>query len=85
MGESKFAGIFQRVGEEQPAPARMEAKTIGRPPGKRSDPEWKQYSLLLRKQTHRKIDAILREDEDGPDMSELVQQLLEKWLREREG
>jgi len=54
------------------------------PPGKRSDPAYKQYSLLLKRQTHRKVDSILREDENRPDMSELVQQLLDEWL-ERQG
>jgi hypothetical protein len=86
MGESKFAGIFQQgIAEEARTPERPAVlKALGRPPGKRSDPAYKQYSLLLKRQTHRKVDSILREDENGPDMSELVQQLLDEWL-ERQG
>ena len=90
MAESKFAGIFQKsLAEEPPAPERTEGhavklKSPGRPPGKRSDPEYKQYSVLLKKQTHRQVTTILRDQEDGPDVSELLQQLLEQWLEKQQ-
>jgi hypothetical protein len=86
MGESKFAGIFQQsIAEAIATPERPTAlKALGRPPGKRSDPAFKQYSVLLRKHTHRAVDRILRDQEDGPDISELIQQLLEEWL-DRQG
>jgi hypothetical protein len=89
MAESKFAGIFQHsLGEETRASERAEKpaatlKAPGRPPGKRSDPEYKQYSVLLKKQTHRQVTTILRDKEDGPDVSELLQQLLEQWLEQQ--
>jgi hypothetical protein len=89
MAESKFAGIFQHSPPEEPrASERTEnrATTLkgpGRPPGKRSDPEFKQYSVLLKKQTHREVTKILRDQEDSPDVSELVQQLLEQWLKQQ--
>jgi hypothetical protein len=90
MAESKFAGIFQQnLAEESPAAERTEkpavmVKTPGRPPGKRSDPEYKQYSVLLKRQTHRQVTAILRDQEHGPDVSELLQQLLEQWLEQQQ-
>ena len=85
MGESKFAGIFQQSLAETPEPdLRTESRPPGRPPGKRSDSAYKQYSVLLKRQTHRRVDAILRADENGPDMSELVQELLEKWLENQQ-
>jgi hypothetical protein len=86
MGESKFAGIFQQgIAEAIATPERpIVLKALGRPPGKRSDPAFKQYSVLLRKATHRAVDRILRDQEDGLDISELVQQLLEEWL-DRQG
>ena len=86
MAESKFAGIFRNSpAEEPPALGRTEipaapAKALGRPPGKRSDPAYKQYSVLLKKHTHRQVTNILRDQEDGQDVSELVQQLLEQWV-----
>ena len=86
MAESKFSGIFQHhLPEEPQAPERTEArgaalKAPGRPPGKRSDPEYKQYSVLLKRRTHRQVTNILRDQDDSPDVSELLQQLLEQWL-----
>lgn len=86
MAESKFAGIFQHSLPEEPrASERVEhrataLKAPGRPPGKRSDPEYKQYSVLLKKHTHRQVTTILRDREDSPDVSELLQHLLEQWL-----
>ena len=90
MAESKFSGIFQHsLPEESRASARTEKrvaalKAPGRPPGKRSDPEYKQYSVLLKRQTHRKVTTILRDQEDSPDVSELLQQLLEQWLEKQQ-
>ena len=69
--------------ERQPATATRArgAKPIGRPPGKRSDPAWKQYSILLRKETQREAAAILRQQDKGQDFSALVQRLLEGWIK----
>jgi hypothetical protein len=90
--ESKFAGIFQNaapVGPE-PAPERAEmspptvVRPLGRPPGKRSDPDWKQFSVLLKKQTQRKAVAILRaETAESRDLSDLLQEILEQWIAGR--
>ena len=82
-----IASIRQQAAAQPDAPAPASAAPVrgkGRPPGKRSDPAFKQYSVLLRKHTHRAVDRILRDQEDGPDISELIQQLLEEWL-DRQG
>ena len=90
MAESKFAGIFQHsLAEESPTAERREKPTTvlkapGRPPGKRSDPEYKQYSVLLKRHTHREVMKLLRDQEDRPDVSELLQQLLEQWLEKQQ-
>jgi hypothetical protein len=90
MAESKFAGLFQHsLAEEPDAGERTEqratpTKALGRPPGKRSDPAYKQYSVLLKRQTHRQVTTLLREQEDSPDVSELLQQLLEQWLEHQQ-
>jgi len=52
----------------------------GRPPGKRSNPEWKLYSHFLKKQTHREATNILRNGDNGRDLSDVLQQLLDEWL-----
>jgi hypothetical protein len=90
MAESKFAGIFQHnLAEESRTAERTEKTAValkapGRPPGKRSDPAYKQYSVLLKRQTHRQVTTILRDQEDSPDVSELLQQLLEQWLEKQQ-
>ena len=86
MAESKFGAIFDAPPQGQAqggGRAEALARTVGRPPGKRSDPDYKQYSVLLRRQTHRKVSSLLREREGGQDVSELVELLLEKWLAEQ--
>ena len=90
MAESKFAGIFQNSFLEEPqAQGRidkhaMPVKALGRPPGKRSRPYYMQYSVLLKKQTHRQVTDILRDQENSQDVSELVQQLLEQWVKKQQ-
>jgi hypothetical protein len=92
--ESKFAGIFQQATptaearevttsaeiphDQSAAPA---AKPLGRPPGKRSDPAWKQFSVLLKRDTQRQAASILRVKDDGLDLSDLLQNLLEGWIK----
>lgn len=83
---SKFAGIFDagpQTAVQGGGRTETLVKTVGRPPGKRSDPDYKQYSVLLRRQTHRKVSGILRDRESEQDVSELVEQLLERWLAEQ--
>jgi hypothetical protein len=58
----------------------MARASVGRPPGKRSDPAWKQFSVLLRKETQRQAAGILRDKDEGLDFSGLVQKLLENWI-----
>lgn len=92
---SKFAGIFQnaapaaataaseRINALPPPPV---ARPLGRPHGKRSDPAWKQFSVLLKKQTQREAVTILRSEQaedESRDLSGLLQELLEQWVAGR--
>jgi hypothetical protein len=53
----------------------------GRPAtGKRSDPEWNRYTILLRKKTHKQASRRLQDLDTGQDLSELMDQLLTEWL-----
>jgi hypothetical protein len=88
--ESKFAGIFQSATaatELEKEKGRAEiarpptTRPLGRPPGKRSDPAWKQFSVLLKKDTQREAANILRAKDEGLDLSGLVQNLLESWIK----
>jgi uncharacterized membrane protein len=49
--------------------------------GKRSDPEWKQHSILLRNETHQKALALLREHYPETDFSDQLESLLREWIR----
>ena len=55
-------------------------KGRGRPPGKRSDPDWAPRTILMRAKTHRRVSIMLLEQDGGPDLSELVDELLTNWI-----
>lgn len=72
-----------------PEPPTMVPETAGRgrgrpATGKRSNPDYKLYAHYLKKRTHRQVAARLAaihaEDDQQPDLSDLVQKLLEDWL-----
>ena len=56
------------------------ARRRGRPTGKRSDPAWKPYTVLIRKETHKGVSRRLQDMDVGQDLSELVEELLTEWL-----
>jgi hypothetical protein len=91
--ERRFAALAQIRrqpvgGESRPdttapiaiTPSALTARPQGRPPGKRSDPNWKPRTILMRTRTHRRVASILLERDDAPDLSELVDELLTEWL-----
>ena len=53
-------------------------KKIGRPPGKRSDPEYQQVTVFIHRDTYKKIKMRLLEDEK--EVSELTNELYSAWL-----
>jgi hypothetical protein len=57
-------------------------KGRGRPAtGKRSNPDWKLYSHFLKRQTQRAAVARLQAEDSERDLSDVLQELLEKWLK----
>lgn len=68
----------------QKAPAKKPGR-IGRPrTGKRSNDAYAQVSAWIKRDTHKAVKVRLLTDEAGPkDFSELIQGLLEAWLRRR--
>lgn len=64
------------------------ARRPGRPtkPGsKRSNPEYRPWSGLLRGQYIREADIVLKQTDDPRDMSDLITELLGTWVSERKG
>ena len=91
--QSKPAGVSARRKTPAIVPGRPEKPTMsppasgsaagakGRPAtGKRSDPDWSRYTILLRKMTHKQAVRRLLDLETVQDLSELVDELLTKWL-----
>lgn len=60
---------------ELPKPSR------GRPAGKRTDPEYSQVTAYIRKNTHHAVKVRLLQEGQDREFSELVEQLLDGWLR----
>lgn len=53
----------------------------GRPAGKRSDPEYTQVTAYIRTGTHKETKIALLNEGRDREFSELVQDLLQKWLQ----
>ena len=84
---SKFQEVIDAAkGREDPAanpaplvmPPRRHGK--GRPPGKRSDPDFEQVTAYIRKHTHQGVKIALLQEGKGQEFSELVEGLLARWL-----
>jgi hypothetical protein len=59
-------------------------RKVGRPrTGKRSDPNYRQVSAWIRRDTYDRVTRRLFTRENRREFSELVQSLLEDWLKQR--
>lgn len=67
----------------QGATPSTERRPLGRPAGKRTDKDWKQFSVLLRHEDQFQAVSILRSTRDKRDFSTLMQGLLEAWLKKQ--
>lgn len=59
------------------------ARRRGRPSGKRSDPDFVQTTAYIRGDTYKGVKIALIEEDEGREYSELVEELLAKWLKSR--
>lgn len=91
--QSKFSGVLaklkQRPAEEQStAPSSPPLGTVpvrgrGRPPGKRSDPDYQPTTVLLRKHTKKTAVRLLEDTDATQDLSDLIEQLLTEWIQKQ--
>jgi hypothetical protein len=59
-------------------------RKVGRPKtGKRSDPDYRQVSAWIKRDTYDRVTRRLFVRENRREFSELVQSLLEDWLKRR--
>jgi hypothetical protein len=91
MGGSKFKGLFDaaRARTEEPATEAdpvteraVSVRPVGRPRGKRSNPDYEQISAYLRKDTYRAAKIKLLETGDERDVSEVLEELLAAWVQQ---
>ena len=92
--QSKFSGVLaklrnQSVTEEynyndKPRPWVLSwCGGRGRPPGKRSDPDYQPTTVLLRKHTKKTASRLLEDTNSGQDLSDLIEQLLTEWIQKQ--
>lgn len=56
-------------------------RNVGRPAGKRSNPDFKPINIILRKETKKNANRKLEDTEDPRDLSELIEELLQAWIK----
>jgi hypothetical protein len=92
---SKFKGILDQAKDRKPetvedvAPPPSPAPTTGskspkkrgRPSGKRSDEDYVQVTAYIQKDIHREVKIALLKSGGDKDFSELVDDLLARWLK----
>jgi hypothetical protein len=89
----KFSGplakLKQRPAKQPAAPppappiAAEPVRGKGRPPGKRSDPDYQPTTVLLRQHTKKMANRLLEDGSTGQDLSELIEQLLTEWIQQQ--
>lgn len=55
-------------------------KRRGRPPAKRSDPNYLGFTTYIHRDVHRRVKMQLLANDEGQELSELVEELLRAWL-----
>lgn len=86
---TKFAGIFETRKTKEAKPNKKNATVkeksvvpkVGRPTGKRSDPNFEQVTAYLRKDTYKEVKIALIRNGEKQEFSELIEELLSQWLK----
>jgi hypothetical protein len=71
--------VFQKS-DSQGSKVVESAKQRGRPPAKRSDPNYLGFTTYIRRDTHLKAKIALLQEGKNRELSELVESLLVEWL-----
>ena len=85
---TRFSGVLNRavIDPEPPSDFKTEAEAaalprtskMGRPPGKKSNPEYTQVTVYLRKEVHRAARKLLLDEQR--QFSDLVGDLVGQWI-----
>ncbi|MGM9319456.1 hypothetical protein [Deinococcus aquaticus] len=71
--------LSQSVPDAAPPIPEEPRRRVGRPPGKRSNPEYQQVTVLLHGQTY--LEARKRLLDERKEVSTLLNELLDEWLK----
>ena len=83
---TKFKGLLEATkihrsdNTEEEGFLRWTSPRRGRPPGKRSHPDFEQITAYIRKDTHHAVKIRLLQN-GRKELSELVEELLHQWLK----
>jgi hypothetical protein len=76
-------GGRKRTATQTVPPVALGQGRLGRPAGKRSDPEYEQVTAYIRRETHKGVKIALLQEGQRREFSELVEDLLSSWLKAR--
>ena len=91
---SKFKGLLDAAKAKEPEEQEPEVNQPqiveeteppkrGRPKGKRSHPDYEQVTAYIKKDTYQEIKITLLREGQKREFSELIQELLDDWLKSR--
>jgi hypothetical protein len=85
---TKYKDLLKGVGSRDPRDQKVTlhggplSNRLGRPPGKRSDPDFEQVTAYIRRETHQSVKMELLKN-GRQEFSALVEGLLQQWLKVR--
>jgi hypothetical protein len=83
--ERKFAGIFgEQLKAHQPGALAVAAPASTARAGKSSHPEYKKFTLVLKKHTQKQAKRLADDMEPRRDLSDVVQELLDGWIEKQQ-
>jgi hypothetical protein len=82
LPEEKKLSEVLKPSEKQES-GEQEVRRRGRPSGKRSDEGFKQVTAYINLDTYKKTKIRLFEEDSKQEFSELVDMLLQRWLKEK--
>lgn len=76
--------LVVQIPEPPTEPATNQVIKRGRPPAKRSDPNFVGLTTYIRRETHMQAKIALLQEGQGKELSELVEDLIGSWLIARQ-
>jgi hypothetical protein len=84
MAKRKFGGLRNELEKVREPNSNSADDGKGRTPGKSGNPAWTQHTVMLEKSVHRAARQLLLQQDDGTDMSDLLNHLLADWVSQHQ-